>query len=209
MSPAPPSAAISGLASLRMAVERGSAPALVLRALLAAASRRKDGHQLQPGVEFVAAAQAANDVGACVVLGDRPLEVTLRRAWGVLGAVERVAFLAAALRGALFGTRVEELEEKRLTDVLQGGEGEVGAVEDLLRKFKETPRLAKVMQVLVDERDLYLAWSLKRSEAVKGRRTVVGVIGQAHVEGVLKACDYDDGYRRRDERPPLLFRDLI
>lgn len=209
MSPAPPPSIISGIATLRLALSRGGTiPAALLRALLAGASRRRNGKHLQPGVEFRAAAEAANTVGACVVLGDRPLEVTLRRAWNSLGVLERFVFLASAVRGMVFGTRVEALEDKKLAEVLQGN-GEVGVVEEALMKFKQNPKLAKVMKVLVDERDLYLAWSLKRSEAVKGRKTVVGIVGRAHVDGVLNACEYDDGFRRRGETPPLRFRDLV
>ena len=38
---------------------------------------------------------------------------------------------------------------------------------------------------LLHERDMYLAWSLKRSKAVDGTKRVVGVIGKGHLRGVL------------------------
>lgn len=46
--------------------------------------------------------------------------------------------------------------------------------------------LAEPLQVvgpLLHERDLYLAWSCKRSKAVCGARAVVGVIGRSHMFG--------------------------
>ena len=48
---------------------------------------------------------------------------------------------------------------------------------------------------LVHERDLYLAWSLKRSKAVNGARTVVGVVGRGHLRGVCYALTHDAGER--------------
>lgn len=46
---------------------------------------------------------------------------------------------------------------------------------------------------LVHERDLYLAWSLKRSKAVNGACAVVGVIGKGHLRGVCYALTHDEG----------------
>ena len=44
---------------------------------------------------------------------------------------------------------------------------------------------------LVHERDLYMAWSLKRSKAVNGTNTVVGVLGKGHMRGVCYALMHD------------------
>lgn len=46
---------------------------------------------------------------------------------------------------------------------------------------------------LITERDLYLAWSLKRSKAVCGTGTVVGVVGRGHLRGVAHALLRDRG----------------
>jgi pheromone shutdown protein TraB len=56
---------------------------------------------------------------------------------------------------------------------------------------------------LVTERDAYLAWSLKRSRAVCGKRRVVGVIGRAHLAGVVAALQQDCG------GDTLVFKDLV
>jgi pheromone shutdown protein TraB len=54
---------------------------------------------------------------------------------------------------------------------------------------------------LVHERDLYLAWSLRRSKAVNGASTVVGVVGRGHLRGVVYALGADSG--------SLRFTDLV
>lgn len=51
------------------------------------------------------------------------------------------------------------------------------------------------MGPLISERDLYLAWSLKRSKAVNGARRVVGVVGKGHLRGVCYALTHDAGGR--------------
>lgn len=49
---------------------------------------------LQAGGEFRAAREAAEACGAQLVLGDRPLEVTLQRAWAALGWRRRLQLLS-------------------------------------------------------------------------------------------------------------------
>lgn len=51
---------------------------------------------------------------------------------------------------------------------------------------------------MVDERDLYLAWSLKRSKAVNGCKTVVGVVGLGHLAGVVYHLKTPSQLRFRD-----------
>ena len=48
---------------------------------------------------------------------------------------------------------------------------------------------------------MYLAWSLQRSRAVNGSTAVVGVVGAAHVRGVVYAVQSSKG--------SLRFRDLV
>lgn len=60
--------------------------------------------------------------------------------------------------------------------------------------------LPQVLAPLVHERDLYLAWSLKRSKAVNGTCAVVGVVGRGHLRGVVHALMHDssEGLRFSD-----------
>lgn len=54
-------------------------------------------------------------------------------------------------------------------------------------------RYPEMVAPLITERDLYLAWSLKRSKAVCGARCVVGVMGRGHLRGVVHALANDAG----------------
>lgn len=62
--------------------------------------------------------------------------------------------------------------------------------------------IVQVVSPLLHERDMYLAWSLKRSKAVNGSRAVVGVVGKGHLRGVLYHLVTPDS-------SGLRFRDLI
>jgi pheromone shutdown protein TraB len=174
--------------------------------------RATDRLGVQAGGEFVSAAAAANAVGAQLVLGDRPVEITLQRAWDALPWGRRGALLLDLARGAL-----APLPQELSAEVGRGwGFGVWGVVHHVLRVTDVQPshshrccwrdsshqmveslktdgavssmfallgqRYPELVAPLVSERDLYLAWSLKRSKAVNGASRVVGVIGKGHLQ---------------------------
>lgn len=63
------------------------------------------------GAEFREARAAADRLGCQVVLGDRPIEITLKRAWAALGPEERGAVLLAGA-GLVFGLRLSSVAGK-------------------------------------------------------------------------------------------------
>ena len=75
-----------------------------------------------------------------------------------------------------------------------------GAVSSMFEQLGR--RYPELVAPLVFERDLYLAWSLKRSKAVNGACTVVGVVGKGHMRGVSYAMRHAGG-------SGLRFADLV
>ena len=183
-------------------VSLGGTSALVLRYLLSRIyDRMSSVSQAQVGGEFEAARVAAEEVGAQIVLGDRPIEITLKRAWDGLGWKSKVQLLW------LMGASLKQVERMDLTqenieklmqeDLWSVAAQEIGGV------------LPEIMPALVQERDIYIAWSLKRSKAVREVDTVVGVVGKGHMKGVLTALEESQGRLRfkdlvgsREERKP-------
>lgn len=161
------------------------------------------------GAEFRAARAAAQQCNAEVVLGDRPIELTLNRAWRALSLKEKLVLFTALVRGAMgISGGLDDVKDKQLRETINTGiEAEQGLMKKYVDMLKES--FPGVVTPLIEERDLYLAWSLKRSQAVKGRKCVVGVVGKAHVEGIIACMKEDDEYRRKGEKPPLTFRDLV
>ncbi|GIL79916.1 hypothetical protein Vretimale_12499 [Volvox reticuliferus] len=174
------------LGAVARSVSLGGQSALLLRVLLAGlASRTAGSLGVTGGGEFAAARAAAEDVGAQVVLGDRPVEITLSRAWAALPLTRRLKLCGELLRGAL-GTTQQALSEE-LVEKLKSDDAVSAFFSQLSNSYPE------LVAPLVTERDLYLAWSLKRSKAVNGAGVVVGVVGRGHLRGVVYTLLRDQG----------------
>eukprot|EP00898_Chlorokybus_atmophyticus_P002794 jgi/Chlat1/3515/Chrsp23S08823 len=143
-------------ASRTLRLGRGRS-ALALRLALASVSERALG-------------TVGNDMGVELVLGDRPIEITLQRCWQALTLIEKLRLLKALISGI--------------------GEPRPRLREELLNLAEQFPSL---MSPLIHERDTYLAWSLKRSKAVNGVADVVGVVGAGHLRGIAYALLHDHG----------------
>jgi len=48
-----------------------------------------------------------------------------------------------------------------------------------------------VIEPLIKERDIFLSLTMKGSMAVNGCKTVVGVVGAGHLDGVMRCLDED------------------
>ena len=125
---------------------------------------------VQPGAEMAAAIAAAEADEIPFVLCDREIQVTLRRAWRRSRLWGRLKLLAALLAGAFSN---EELEPGQI-EALK----EKGALQNMLEEL--AGYLPRVKEVLIDERDRYLA---ARIFAAGGVRTVA-VVGAGHVPGI-------------------------
>ncbi|KAL9690816.1 hypothetical protein QQ045_011226 [Rhodiola kirilowii] len=179
------------LGAIGRSINLGGQTALALRLLLAVFSSKISSEtDLRFGDEFRAARKASEEVGAQIVLGDRPIEITLERAWNSLGWNEKFSLLTSVIRGITSASRLS-------TESLKDSSEEDGTYQLYERLSLTFPSL---LQPLIHERDTYLAWSLKRSKAVNSGKRVVGVIGKGHMNGVIYALVSDLG--------DLRFRDL-
>ncbi|KAJ9510208.1 hypothetical protein QJQ45_015698, partial [Haematococcus lacustris] len=184
------------LGALTRSAALGGQSGLLLRLLLSGLARRTAGVLgVRPGAEFLAARRAAEAVGAQVVLGDRPLEISLQRAWAALPPLRRLAFCTQLLHASL-STGPSTLDAA-LVERLKSDDALSSMLAALGQAYPE------LMGPLLHERDAYLAWSLKRSKAVNGARCVVGVVGAGHLRGVVRALHEDSG------GDTLRFSDLV
>uniref|UniRef100_A0A7N0RD30 TraB family protein n=1 Tax=Kalanchoe fedtschenkoi TaxID=63787 RepID=A0A7N0RD30_KALFE len=179
------------LGAVGRSIDLGGQTALALRLLLAVFSSKvaSDGDR-RFGDEFRAARKASEEIGAQLVLGDRPIEITLERAWNSLAWNEKFSLLTSVIGGITSAPTVSAESSKDSND-------EDGTFQLYDRLSLTYPSL---LQPLIHERDTYLSWSLKRSKAVNGSKSVVGVIGKGHMNGVIYALVSDLG--------DLRFRDL-
>lgn len=168
-------------------INLGGQSALALRLLLAVFSSKIASSANRPfGEEFRAARRVSEDIGAQLVLGDRPIEITLERAWKSLTWDQKAKLLISLFRGITSKTHTPDQK---------------AAVSPYELYEKLSTSYPALLQPLIHERDMFLAWSLKRSKAVNKSRTVVGVVGKGHINGIVYALISDQG--------DLRFRDLV
>ncbi|KAL9225284.1 hypothetical protein vseg_001229 [Gypsophila vaccaria] len=172
-------------------INLGGQTALALRILLAVFSSKISSDIDRPfGDEFRAARIVSEEIGAQLVLGDRPIEITLERAWNSLSWTEKFSLVRLVVRGITSSS-----------DISRDNVKTSGTADNPYQLYKKlSASYPSLLQPLIHERDTYLAWSLKRSKAVNNCKIVVGVLGKGHLNGVIYALISDLG--------DLRFRDL-
>ncbi len=128
-----------------------------------------------PGTEMLEAIRMAEKHNAPVILADRDVRITMRRAWRNT-PFWRKSLLVSSLMLSIFDTTEvseDEIRNLKKQDVLSEMMKELG---------KEVPTLK---EVLIDERDRFLAKKIVDSA---GTRTVA-VVGAGHVAGICKTIE--------------------
>lgn len=169
--------------NLVQVIRRGQGPFLLANLALASFQKRmglKTG--VKPGAELAAAAALADERGCEVRLVDREIRTTLLRAWRKTGFWKRMNLAATLLAGFFEDQKMDEAELARLrqTDTLSAMLEEMGTI------------LPSVKTILVDERDEYMAYHIRRAPGPK----VVAVVGAAHVPGLLRRLEEEGSAER-------------
>lgn len=148
--------------------------------LILSSYQKKLGGQLgiMPGTELLAAAQSAEANNIRMVLCDRDVRVTLRRAWHATPFWKKLYLLATLIASLFDKTELneEKLAELRKKDVLSELMNEIGAAMPAAKK------------ALIDERDIYMAEKIK---SAPGQR-LVAVVGAGHMEGISRVISVDN-----------------
>jgi len=157
-----------------MKVIREKKAFLLLSNLMLASFQKKIGKKLgiKPGEEMLRAIKAAESAGAQIHLADRDIRTTLSRAWRLMGLWTKIKLLVQLITsfGEVESIEKEDIEKMKEKDVLEALLAELG---DLLPELR---------QVLIDERDQYLAAKIRTAP---GKR-IVAVVGAGHVPGIQK-----------------------
>ncbi len=127
---------------------------------------------IKPGEEILKAAKIAEEKQIPFSFCDREIQSTFKRAWGKSNFWNKMKLLATLVSAAFSKEEIseEELAELKKADVL----------ETMLQEMSK--ELPTIKEVLIDERDLFLAKSMYKA---KGRKKL-GVIGAGHTQGILK-----------------------
>jgi pheromone shutdown-related protein TraB len=157
--------------------------------------QRRIGRSLgvQPGAELVTATKTAAKRNIPVELIDRDINITLKRTWSNLGLWRR-----ATLLFSLIGGDDKDAPAELVTaDTVEGMKEQKALSEMLAELGRQVP---EIKGPLVDERDRYLASKMR--DAGVGRKSVVAVVGAAHVPGMIEQIDQPIDRAALDRIPP-------
>lgn len=145
-------------------------------ALSAYQQRLAEQLDIEPGAEMRTAIETSDALGLPVVAIDREIGTTLRRAYRSLPWWRRMSLLSGLVAGLLTGEKIEEEEIERLK------EGDM-----LEETFAEFARNSEVLhQVLIAERDRYMAASVEALRVQRQPKRVLVVVGAGHLDGLAR-----------------------
>lgn len=147
---------------------------LLLANLVLTSFQRKLGKQLgvKPGDEMKAAITTAQEEGIPFTLADREIQITLRRAWSQSSLWNKMKMMSALL-ASIFSN--EELSSEDIEKLKQKS-----ALDDMMDELAAF--LPSVKEVLIDERDQYLATKIFKAEG----KNILAVIGAGHAPGISR-----------------------
>ena len=129
------------------------------------------------GGEMMEGIRLAKEKDLNLVLADRSVKTTFGRIWAKLKGKEKFKLLTGIIE-SIFDD--EEITEEDLT-ALKEADALEAALLDIGKQFPT------VKEVLVDERDQYLAQKIKTAPGKK----IVAIIGAAHAKGIENNLDRD------------------
>lgn len=147
---------------------------LLLANLILASFQRRMGLNVgvKPGDEMLAAIKTAEELNIPSVMVDRPIQITLKRAWAKNSFWGKCKLFTLLVSSAFSKEEIDASEIENLKN-----SSEMDSMMDELAK-----EMPVIKEVLIDERDSYLAAKIWAAEG----NNVVAVLGAGHLPGVEK-----------------------
>jgi pheromone shutdown-related protein TraB len=168
-----------------------SGRAYVLMAQLALSTFQKklaEEFGVRPGEEMLRAMEVCRNEDIEIALIDREVRTTLKRAWGRAGFWSLLKMLGSMI-GAMFGP--QEISEEDIEKLKESDQ-----LSMVIDEFSGS--LPGIKTALIDERDQYLATKMLAAPG----KTLVAVVGAAHVPGIKRAFGQPVDLATLEELPP-------
>jgi len=163
---------------------------LLFANLIMTAFQKRLGSQLgvKPGAEMIEGANAAERVGAELILADRDVKITLQRTWRGMTFWSRMKVLSQLLASLFVREEIskEEIEKLKESDALS---------EAMQMLAEQSPEMKRI---LIDERDQFMAEKIKLAQ---GKR-IVAVVGAGHVKGLMAELEREHNLAELETVPP-------
>ncbi|KAG5404143.1 hypothetical protein IGI04_010262 [Brassica rapa subsp. trilocularis] len=128
-----------------------------------------------PGAEFRVAYEEAHKYGGMVILGDRLVQITLKRTWAKMSLWHKVKFFGLVFQ-AVYLPSPEQL--KKMLKAMNDVDIVTLVIQEMSKQFPS------LMDTLVHERDKYMACMLSR--VASEHSSIVAVVGRGHLQGIKK-----------------------
>lgn len=146
---------------------------LLLANLILASFQRRMGQNVgvKPGDEMLAAMKVAAELNIPSAMVDRPIQITLKRAWAKNSFWGKMKLLALLLSSAF---SKEEVDPSEIENLKNNSE-----MDSMMNELSKDMPVIK--EVLIDERDKYLASKIWEASG----NNLVAVLGAGHLPGVM------------------------
>ena len=163
---------------LREVIKKKQLATLIANLVLGSYQKRMGAQTgVKPGSELKEAVEVAGEKGSELVLADRDIKITLRRTWSCTPWYRKLNLLGGLFASIFDKTEVSEEELAKIK--------EQDALSSMMQEFGKN--FPEVKQVLIDERDQFLAMKIK---AAPGKK-IVAVVGAGHMRGIAKIIEED------------------
>jgi len=129
---------------------------------------------IKTGSDMISAVEEAETRKIRIALLDRDIRITMKRAVAKATLIEKLK-LFYSMSLMIFGAKKEKIDEARIEQMKKKD-----VMTELMEEFSR--ELPSLKEVLVDERDLYIADRIQRCPAKK----IVAVVGAGHLDGIEK-----------------------
>lgn len=165
---------------------------LLLATMILSSFQKRIGLDLgsSPGAEMIEAVNIAKEKNIDLILADRDVNITLKRAWALSKFKDKIKILELLL-DSIFAK--EKVSDSEVQNLLQDGD----LLTTMMNEFaKELPDVKKVF---IDERDEYIANKLLTSDG----KVIVAAIGKGHMDGIAKKIESNFNYNKDIEQIPV------
>lgn len=161
---------------LRQVIKNKQLGTLIANLVLGSYQKRMGAQTgVKPGSELKEAVDVAEAAGHELVLADRDIKITLKRTWACTPWYRKLNLLGGLFASIFDKTEVSEEELAKIK--------EQDALNGMMQEFGKT--YPEVKQVLIDERDQFLASKIKNAPGKK----VIAVVGAGHMRGIASIIE--------------------
>ena len=163
---------------LKQVIKKKQLATLIANLVLGSYQKRMGAQTgVKPGSELKEAVDVAAEKNSELVLADRDIKITLRRTWACTPWYRKLNLLGGLIASIFDKT---EVSEEDLAKIKQQD-----ALSAMMQEFGKS--FPEVKQVLIDERDQFLASKIKNAPGKK----IVAVVGAGHMNGIARIIEED------------------